>query len=199
MKFSDFLNSINETKKLNEVSRTNTEQIKEIYKKIKSEDNLNNLAKLLENLYLLDRIKFTNLIKNKLKFAYNIRNKIKGKPLRKYDSDYALIEANIEYIINNTAEFQKIKPYYISNKNHIPSDTVKSREFTIAAHLMLKSEYLDYPCIGYNNDEVMFEDGRHRTALALDCGITKLQFIIDNESLEKLEYKKPFIFKVIKI
>lgn len=35
MKFSDFLNSINETKKLNEVLRYNTEEIKEIYRKIK--------------------------------------------------------------------------------------------------------------------------------------------------------------------
>ena len=171
----------------------------EIKDKIKREYDFNNLANLLEKLYLLDRKEFIKLIKkNKIKFAYNIRNKIKGKPLRKYDSDHALIEANVEDVINNTAEFQKIKPYYISNKNHIPAATVMSREFTIAAHLMLTNGYLDCPCIGYNN-EVLFEDGRHRTVLALDCGITKLQFIIDNESLEKLEYKKPFNFKVIKI
>lgn len=195
MKFADFLNSAKENQRINEAFRTNSMEIKD---KIKREYDFDNLANLLEDLYALDRREFIKLIKNKLKFAYNVRNKIKGEPLRKYDSDYALIEVNIEDVINNTAEFQKIKPYYISNKNHIPAATVMSREFTIAAHLMLTNGYLDCPCIGYNN-EVLFEDGRHRTVLALDCGITKLQFIIDNESLEKLEYKKPFNFKVIKI
>ena len=195
MKFADFLNSAKRKQGINEALGAGSVEIKD---KIKREDDFNNLAKLLEKLYLLDRKEFIKLIKNKIKFAYNVRNKIKGKPLRKYDSDYALIEVNVEDVINNTAEFQKIKPYYISNKNHIPAATVMSREFTIAAHLMLTNGYLDCPCIGYNN-EVLFEDGRHRTVLALDCGITKLQFIIDNESLEKLEYKKPFNFKVIKI
>ena len=196
MKFADFLNSAKRKQGINEAFITNSMEIKD---KIKSEGDFTNLAKLLENLYLLDRIEFIKLIKNKLKFAYNVRNKIKGKPLRKYDSDYALIEVNIEDVINNTVEWQKIKPYYISNKNHIPTATTTSREFTTAAYLILKNGYLDCPCIGYNNNEVMFEDGRHRTVLALDCGIAKLQFIIDNESLEKLEYKKPFNFKVIKI
>ena len=196
MKFADFLNSAKRKQGINEAFIANSMEIKD---KIKSESDFTNLAKLLENLYLLDRIEFIKLIKNKLKFAYNVRNKIKGKPLRKYDSDYALIEVNIEDVINNTVEWQKIKPYYISNKNHIPTATTTSREFTTAAYLILKNGYLDCPCIGYNNNEVMFEDGRHRTVLALDCGIAKLQFIIDNESLEKLEYKKPFNFKVIKI
>ena len=196
MKFADFLNSAKRKQGINEAFIANSMEIKD---KIKSESDFTNLAKLLENLYLLDRIEFIKLIKNKLKFAYNVRNKIKGKPLRKYDSDYALIEVNIEDVINNTVEWQKIKPYYISNKNHIPTATTTSREFTTAAYLILKNGYLDCPCIGYNNNEIMFEDGRHRTVLALDCGIAKLQFIIDNESLEKLEYKKPFNFKVIKI
>ena len=196
MKFADFLNSAKRKQGINEAFITNSMEIKD---KIKSEGDFTNLAKLLENLYLLDRIEFIKLIKNKLKFAYNVRNKIKGKPLRKYDSDYALIEVNIEDVINNTVEWQKIKPYYISNKNHIPTATTTSREFTTAAYLILKNGYLDCPCIGYNNNEVMFEDGRHRTVLALDCGIARLQFIIDNESLKKLEYKKPFNFKVIKI
>lgn len=196
MKFADFLNSAKEKRRINEAFRTNSMEIKD---KIKREYDFDNLANLLEDLYALDRKEFIKLIKNKIKFAYNVRNKIKGKPLRKYNSDYALIEVNIEDVINNTVEWQKIKPYYISSKNHIPAATTTSREFTTAAYLILENGYLDCPCIGYNNNEVVFEDGRHRTVLALDCGITRLQFIIDNESLEKLEYKKPFSFKVVKI
>ena len=110
MKFADFLNSAKRKQGINEAFIANSMEIKD---KIKSESDFTNLAKLLENLYLLDRIEFIKLIKNKLKFSYNVRNKIKGKPLRKYDSDYALIEVNIEDVINNTVGWQKIKPYYI--------------------------------------------------------------------------------------
>ena len=165
---------------------------------IKVEKDLDKLAKLLEALYALDRKEFIKLVKNKIKFAYTIGNKTKGKSQRKYNNNYSLIEANIKDIIENTDDFQKLKPYYISNTNHISTLTTKSREFTTAAYLILKNGFLDCPCIGFDNN-IIFEDGRHRTALTLDCGITKLQFIIDNESLEKIEDKKPFNFKVIKI
>ena len=83
MKFADFLNSAKRKQGINEALRTDSVEIKD---KIKSEDDFNNLANLLEKLYLLDRKEFIKLIKNKIKFAYNVRNKIKGKPLRKYDS-----------------------------------------------------------------------------------------------------------------
>lgn len=165
---------------------------------VKSEKDLDKLAKLLEYLYELDRKEFIKLIKNKIKFAYRIGSRTKGKSQRKYNNNYSLIEASIKDIIESTDNFQKLKPYYISNKNHISTATTKSREFTTAAYLILKNGFLDCPCIGFDNN-IVFEDGRHRTALTLDCGITKLQFIIDNESLEKLEDKKPFNFKVIKI
>ena len=165
---------------------------------VKSEKDLDKLAKLLEYLYELDRKEFIKLIKNKIKFAYTIGNKTKGKPQRKYNNKYSLIEANIKDIIESTNNFQKLKPYYVSNTNHISTTTTKSREFTTAAYLILKKGFLDCPCIGFDNN-IIFEDGRHRTALALECGFKTLQFIIDNESLENLEYKKPFNFKVIKI
>lgn len=62
MKFADFLNSAKRKLVINEALGADSVEIKD---KIKRECDFNNLANLLEKLYLLDRKEFIKLIKKK--------------------------------------------------------------------------------------------------------------------------------------
>lgn len=156
-----------------------------------------NTALDLEMLYTINRNEFIKQVKPRIRFSYSVDGISYGNYIMRYNSDYSLIEANPVDVIKHTIASQQVKPYYQSQENHISVGIeVSSREFRAAAHA-LSNGYLDAPEIYVNSSGALsFCDGRHRTALAADCGIKLMPFVISNDGLNNLARKKLFNYKL---
>ena len=156
------------------------------------------LAKDLEALYKTNRREFIRQVKPKIRFAYSVNDKTKGKFIRRFNGEYNLIEANPNDVITHTDTFQQVKPYHQSTENHINvGQELSSRVFRVAEHF-LSGGRCDVPEIYVNGyGTLLFTDGRHKTALAADCGLRKMLFVIDNDGLNNLTSRKLFNYKLI--
>lgn len=106
-------------------------------------------------------------------------------------------------IAENYSLAKDLETLYKTNRQEFIRHVKPKIRFAYSVNGKTKSKFIrkfdgEYNLIEANpNDVITHTDGRHRTALAADCGLRKMLFVIDNDGLNNLTSRKLFNHKLI--